>query len=253
MFVLNFQIKDQGKPFYVAYIYREHSSELGNSIAAQRQKLQLLINQFEAAIEHQISGDQNEIHILGDINLDSLKWHLDNYNLKQLARMIINFCNVENFTQLITKITRTQYNRISGITETSCIDHFYTNRKFKCSDPSIIPFGDSDHDIICVTRLTKNPPIPSRTIKKRSYKNFDKKSFLEDLKQQNWSDVLNIFNLEESVEVFTIMFRNILNKHAPLIVFQERKNHAPWITEETKVMMKNRDKYKEEAKLLNEE
>ena len=99
------------KPFYVANIYREHSSELGNSVAAQHQKLQLLINQFEAAIEHQISSDQNEIHILGDINLDSLKWHLDDYNLKPLARMIINFCNVK-FIRLIRTIHNSIINKL---------------------------------------------------------------------------------------------------------------------------------------------
>ena len=46
---------------------------------------------------------------------------------------------------------------------------------------------------------------------------------------------------------------SFLNKHAPIIRIQERKNYAPWITNDTKELMKQRDEYKNKAKLLNKE
>ena len=54
-----------------------------------------------------------------------------------------------------------------------CIDHIYTNRKFRCSDATPTAFSGSDHDVICYTRYSKDPPEPARTIKKISYKKFD--------------------------------------------------------------------------------
>ena len=41
-----------------------------------------------------------------------------------------------------------------------------------------------------------------------------------------------------------------MNVHAPWIIFQQRKWFVPWLTEETKKLMVQRDKYKQEAKDL---
>ena len=37
---------------------------------------------------------------------------------------------------------------------------------------------------------------------------------------------------------------DILNIHAPWVVFQKRKYYAPWITKETKELIKSRDNWK---------
>ena len=46
--------------------------------------------------------------------------------------------------------------------------------------------------------------------------------------------------------MFECMFRKILDKHAPVKVFQMRKNYTPYLREETKLLM-------EEQKVLKEE
>ena len=139
---------------------------------------------------------------------------------------------------------------MSSTTSLSCIDHIYTNCKYKCSSPIITSFGNSDHDIIGFVRLSKVPPEPAKTIKKRSYKNFDKNLFLSDIAKIDWLDVLTCPDLDIAVSCFTNKFKYVLNDHAPWTQFQQRKNFKPWITQETKEMMKQRDNWKSKAKEL---
>ena len=44
------------------------------------------------------------------------------------------------------------------------------------------------------------------------------------------------------------MLVDVLNKHAPWIIYQERRSFIPWVSKETKCLMVERDKYKCEAK-----
>ena len=156
-------------------------------------------------------------------------------------------CNVGNFTQLVQCPTRCQYNRITGNTGISCIDHVYTIAKFRCSDVVVTSFGGSDHDIKGYTRYSKDPPQPSRTIIKRSYKNFFAEDFLADLRQVDWTEVFQSQDVDMAAEAFTGLFRNVLNKHAPCIIYQQRKHYVPWLTDQKLELMRERDESKASA------
>ena len=43
-----------------------------------------------------------------------------------------------------------------------------------------------------------------------------------------------------------------MNKHAPWIIFQQRKKFTPWVTDETMTIMKQRDEAKADAVALAE-
>ena len=218
-------------------------------MAAQRKLLGNLLSQWEEASAHSNPSQPNEVHICGDMNLDALdgRWLKTNYNLVSLSKLVQTACNLGNFTQLVTAPTRFQYNRVRDTTASSCIDHVYTNTKFRCSGISVTPFGGSDHDVIGYTRYTKVPPSPARTIRKRSYKNFVQEKFLSDLRAVSWSEVFECADVDLSTEIFTRKFRDVLNLHAPWVVYQQRKHFKPWITQETKTLMKNREHWKEVA------
>ena len=161
------------KKIFFCHAYREHTSTLGNTLRNQRDYLEKFLQQWEEASELRSAGEPNEVHILGDMNLDVLrgKWLESSYHLVSLSRMVQSTCNLGNFSQLVSTPTRSQFNRVTGVTDISCIDHVYTNYKYRCSDISVISFGGSDHDLIGYTRYSKDPPVPARTIRKRSYKN----------------------------------------------------------------------------------
>ena len=234
------------KDIYFCHMYREHTSTLGSSIASQRNCLGKLLHQWEEATIHNNQADTNEVHVSGDMNLDILngKWLWPSYNLITLSRLVQATCNTENFTQLVNAPTRYQFNSVKQSMEFSCIDHVYTNTRFRCSEVTVTTFGGSDHNIIGYIRYTKVPPSPARTIKKRSYKNFVLEDFLTEIRSIDWTDLYICRDVDVSAELFTRKFLQVLNSHAPWIQYQQRKHHAPWITSETKELIKKRDSIK---------
>ena len=170
------------------------------------------------------------------MNLDSYKskWMSREYSLYSLAKIVHDFCHINNFHQLVNEITRAQFNSVVQKTTFSCIDHIYTNCRYKCSVQSVTNFGDSDHNIIGFVRLTKEPNEVSCTIRKSSFKYFDKEQFLQDISEVNWTDVLCCNDLDLAVSMFSDSFRYILNMHAPWVMYQKRKSFKPSISKKLK-------------------
>ena len=197
-------------------------------------------------------SDLKEIHIMGDMNLDSLdgRWQNVNYHLHSLAKLVQSACQLGNFSQLVQLPTRFQFDSVSGTTKVSCIDHVYTTHKFRCSGVNIIPFGNSDHELLEYVRYSKVPGTPSRTIRRRSYKDFTLQKFLADLGLVDWSPVYMNQDVDIAVNQFTQLFLKVLNVHAPWIVYQQRKKFTPWITNDTIKLMKERDAAKAKASKL---
>ena len=240
------------RKIYYSHIYREHTNTLGNSMAAQRTALERMLAQWEDAIVHENPETPNEVHIAGDMNLDSLKnrWLQPDYSLYSLATMVMNCCNSNNFSQMVNKVTRVQYNSNKNKTAMSCIDHLYCNAKHRISVVDVVTCGTSDHDAITYTRYTKEPKPPAKTIRKRSYKNFCEADYLRDISRLDFTDVYCCVDVDDAAEVLTSKLVDVLNVHAPWILFQQRKHFVPWLTPETVKLMEQRDEFKEQAKNL---
>ena len=242
----------KSKKIYFCHGYREHTSTDGNSLASQSRSLTKFLSQWEDAASHNNPTEPNEIHVCGDMNLDSLndRWLQPAYRLISLSRLVQNICNANNFSQLVKEVTRIQYNSVRNMTDISCIDHLYCNVKYRCSKVTVTAAGTSDHDMISYTRLSKEPPTPARTIRKRSYKNFSEENFLADLAQQDWNEVYFCQDVDNAAAALTRKLCFVLNVHAPWIQFQQRKSFCPWLTLETKELMIQRDMWKQRAKDL---
>ena len=91
----------------------------------------------------------------------------------------------------------------------------YTNARFRRSEVKAIPFGNSDHYMLEYVRYMRDPPIPARVIRRRSYKNFILQDFLNDLKVLDWSPLYACMDLDYAVHLFTSSFKNVLDLHAP--------------------------------------
>ena len=241
------------KQVYFCHGYREHQSSMGKTINAQKAYLDRFLLQWEAATMHGNPSEPNEVHICCDMNIDihNGRWLEANYPLLTLSKLVQSACSVSNFSQLVSGITRTQYNSVSNITDMSCIDHIYCNYRHRCSGVSIITNGASDHDQLSYTRFSKAPPCPARIIRKQSYKKFEKKAFIEDMKKVDWAEVYTCRDVDKAAEVFGGKFRYVLNKHAPWVKIQARKNFLPWLSTKTKDLMKLRDEWKAKAKELS--
>ena len=198
------------KNIFFCHGYREHLT--GQGLAEQQAYLSTFLGQWEAATLYGGSTEPNETHISADMNIDVYegKWLRHDYSLLSLSRLVKSACDISNFHQLVQDITRVQFNSVTNTTKISTIDHVYTNAKFRCSAVQVISFGDSDHDLIGYTRYSKNPPIPSRIVVKRSYKKFNKQAFLSDIENTDWSEVLGCEDVDLATECFTRKFRYVL-------------------------------------------
>ena len=106
----------------------------------------------------------------------------------------------------------------------SCLDHVISNLPEKCSLPEITAGGDCDHMAIVVTKYSREVKVMPKTVKKRNYKNFNAEAFLNDVlnsKQTGaFKKVEESCSPDEAAAIFSGIFGSILNKHAPLKIFQ---------------------------------
>ena len=102
--------------------------------------------------------------------------------------------------------------------------------------------GDSDHLAVSVTKFTKELRKRPQIVMKRSYKNFDVGLFLQEIYDSDINrQVTAKTNLEDSVKIFQTVFSEILDNHAPVRLFQTRKNYVPYLSNEMKRLMVERD------------
>ena len=229
------------KQIFFSHVYREHTNTLGNSLGSQRANLDMMLKQWEDAVTFENNNGINEIHISGDMNLDCLngRWLNNDYSLVSLSRMVRDSCYANNFQQMVNQVTRLQYNSVKNVTQTSCIDHLYTNARYRISPVRVVSWGSSDHDALIYVRYSKEPKPPARTIRKRSFKSFDTKKYLADIAALSFDEVYWCLDVDAAAEILTQKLVSVLDIHAPLIVFQHRKNYLPWLTEDTVNLMKD--------------
>ena len=101
------------------------------------------------------------------------------------------------------------------------------------------------------TRYSKEPVTPTRTIRKRSYKNFVEADYVREIMMLDFTDVYLCKEVNDAALVLTAKIVDVLNKHAPWTIYQERRKYTPWITPETLKLMKDRDELKQQASVSN--
>ena len=232
------------RKFLVCNLYREWQylgqgrDNTSRDIQQQLSRWIIFIDQFERAL-----GSGMEVYCLGDVNLDFLTWtktdlepeHKTN-KLKQLITQLFDRILARGVKQCVTSPTRSWPGQAD-----SGLDHFYTNAPNKISAVHVSFEGSSDHRVIHTVRFSTQIKSQVRYVEKRSYKNFNKQKFLEDFRKIRWWNLYASTDVNKAVEILTSEFSNLLDKHAPIKKFQTRKHYAPWLSRETKKLMKDRD------------
>ena len=210
------------KKSLVNIFYREWTGAVSRDSSQNAQ-----VDRLERQVEHwkSLSENNRDYIILGDNNLCSKSWLDNNYEKKHLSENVIQFLLEESAVQLVEEYTRSEL--VNNEVQRSCIDHVITNIPNKCSKPEVFSVGNSDHLAVSVKKYTTELRNIPNTIKKRSYKNFNEEAFLNDLKNQDFSAVLNCTDLNTAALLFQNIYCNTLNIHAPIKVIQQRKNYVP--------------------------
>ena len=140
------------------------------SVQAQQQRWDKFVSKWEMALD-----EGRECIVMGDVNLDFLKWDLvdlpskDNCTrLRALSDIIFSRIFPHGVVQLVTTATR-----VSPRGPDSGLDHVYTNNPQKCSDIVTEFCGGSDYKLLRFTRFTKIKTRAPKYITKRSFKQFN--------------------------------------------------------------------------------
>ena len=186
---------------------------------------------------------------LGDINIDHLKWTRNNLSpnsvtarLKPLIDLLFEKIIPLGISQCVTTATRSFPNQ-----EDSGIDHVYTNKPDKLAPVITVNQGGSDHKLLFVTRFSKSIQRNVRYIKKRTFKKFDKEKFKEEVRKLRWWDIYSCECVNTAVQLLSSKLTNILDKLAPIKKIQVCACYVPWLSEESKALMKQRDNAQKKA------
>ena len=236
----------KSKTHLINFYYREWTNCVtGKSdTATQLSDLSLLLD-----IWRRCTAEDKDFIALGDANICAKQWDEPGYTHTQLADLVKDFMLEENCCQVVDGYTRMRM--VNGEIQRSCLDHVSVNCVDKISNLEIHGVGKSDHMGILVTKYCREVRCCTKTTRKRIYKNFDSNKFIEDIRAAKSSGKFDVIHATEDIEVagdaFTKTFCEVLDRHAPLKVIQNRKNYVPYLSKELKEKMSTRDNLKEEA------
>ena len=115
------------------------------------------------------------------------------------------------------------------------------------------PISLSDHDLVGVIIKKNCQKFASRTLYKRYYAKYDESSFRKDLQSQPWENVEKEQNVENAWAIFKGVLKSVIDKHAPLTKKKVQGRDSPWLTNEIRLKMNERDYWLRKARKTGKE
>ena len=155
---------------------------------------------------------------MGDLNINTLE-HSSSLN------KLTEFCDTLGLQNLI----RVGTCEMKG--SSTCIDLILTNCKHNFKHTHAFETGLSDvHKMVTTCFKNTYERLRPINIQYRSYKNFNRDTFLSDLQAVPFEEALSLQNSELVHEKFKMLYSEVVEKHAPIKHKVLRGNQAPFIT-----------------------
>ena len=195
---------------------------------------------YQGQIEESISRVtelNQEVIVLGDFNY--------NMHCKNESKFIDKLCRQNSMHQIVKGSTR--------ITETSStlIDIILTNLPNNVCMSKVVSLGLSDHNLVYIVRKLYRPKVPPKVITFRSMKQFNEKSFQDDMEKLDWNECLNSDDIVTAWSTWKVNFLRVCDKHTPLVTRRVRGNKTKWVTDEYISLTHLRDRLKKRAEKQN--
>ena len=169
-----------------------------------------------------------ENFIAGDLNCNVMKHSPE-------ADALNDLCSSLNLTQLITSPTR------ETSESSTLIDVIMTSNPGLVVESGTVETHISDHHLVYSTLNLKLPKPTPTYVKTRCYKHYDHRSFLENLAQVPWFENVLIDDASKKVNHFNHYFLEVLNQNAPIKTVKIKHRPCPFVNQEMKEHMKNRN------------
>ena len=183
-----------------------------------------LVTNFEKATNY-----NPNVLILGDLN--------ENILSGLTGTFIDLMCTLLNVNQLVTEPTRVT------VTTSTLLDHVYTSFKDAHTETKVLKVCVSDHYLVTTT-IDSSVTYKHKTVKCRSFKNFNNSSFNFDIARM--CDLVNFNDFDDITDMWLLWkneFKSICDKHAPIKEIRVRnKDDRPWVDADTISLMNERDR-----------
>ena len=218
----------------------------------QRERWENIIKKWETAIL-----EEKEIITMGDFNLNSLRWDLqetEKNSYDRLKEPMITMLK-QRILEKGFKILSSEPTVTSEIRETgqSCLDLMITNRsdKISCYKAGLDCF--SDHTLQTLTQTTRGISKSKKYLRMRIFKNFDQETFRDNIKNHgNYIEALYSRDPEEITEMLQKIIQESIEELAPVKIIQLKENHTEQVSEEVRMRIVERSiaqmKWKETKK-----
>nr|XP_046468120.1 uncharacterized protein LOC124212276 [Neodiprion pinetum] len=186
------------------------------------------MSDFEEAFL-QYNQAYNSITVMGDFNADLCSNNFNANNLKSFFSSV---------SMNIIPYRPTHHTATSGIWLDICV----VNDLSRVSDFTQSPVAFlSNHDLISVRLLFTTGKIEPRVIKYRDFKSFDSQAFKTAMESCDWSQVFAATSIDLKVNSFNTIVANTVNKHAPVRTARLRRPPAPWLDDNIKILIRQRN------------
>lgn len=229
----------------LSFISEENFHQLWINVQCQKSKSLIICVTYRPpdcplhCFEHTLKPNYMEalvlnkpIVILGDLNCDGLKDNCVEYKTME------KFLNEMNLTQLIKSPTR-----ITDSTQ-SLLDVILVSSKSIVYRSGVLLTSISDHLLVYAELKIKSPKQPLQYITARSFKNYVPNHFAADLADK--SDCLvSIFDGDDvnvKLNILNSAIQSTLDAHAPIKTIKIRNRPCPFITQDLRNLMKERDR-----------
>ena len=155
--------------------------------------------------------------MMGDMNIDTLE---HSSSLSKLTEI----CDTLGLQNLIRAGTC----EMKG--SSACIDLILTNCKHNFKHTHAFETGLSDfHEVVTTCFKNTYERLRPINIQYRSYKNFDRDTFLSDLQDVTFEEAHSSENSESAYEKFKMLYSEVVEKHAPSKHKVLRRSQVPFI------------------------
>ena len=178
--------------------------------------------------------DKHELFVLGDFNI--------NVNNKESTEYehLAHFQELTNLKQLITDNTRAN----------SCIDLTFTNSD-NILDCGVMDINISDHDLIFVINKKLHSKHMRVQFEGRSYKNYDKDIFVDELTNYDWTDLWESDDPKYFWDFILTAIEEHIDSMCPMKEGKVRQKGELWITNEILELINDKDMAWKQAKKSN--
>lgn len=190
------------------------------------------VDELEESISICMQHEQ-QIYCLGDFNIDLLK--VDSPE----ARYFLSMIESVNMHQVINEATH-----IGANSAASLIDVIL------CTNPALVVSTGvggidlSDHELIYCSISCQKPKIEPFYYTYRDFKNFNEQLFYQDLQLLPLHSIYLVNDVDLKVDILNQYLLTLFDRHIPLKTVRITKSKAPWLTDNVRLLMSQRDKAK---------